>query len=449
MKDLTKGNPAKVIFAFSMPMLLSMIFQQVYSVVDSIIAGNFINEDALAAVGASTPIVNIFIAVASGLSMGCSVIISQVYGTKHWTRLKSAISTSVITVIVASIIATIIGVSTVDLFMTVLKTPQNIFEDSALYLSIYTWGIFFMFIYNAANAVFTGLGDSKTPLYFLIFSSVLNIFLDILFVTSFKMGVAGVAWATFIAQAIAGVASMAVLIKKVRNIKTEKSYKKFDFNMLLNMSKIGIPSILQQSFISVGQLFVQSLINSFGSAVVAGYTAGFKINVICTSCITTFGNALSSYSAQNLGASEKRRVIQGVRATMVMGLSLSLIFALLFFTAGDQIIQLFVGSDGSPEVVNIGSEFLKIVSMFYVVIAAKLVLDGVLRGIGKMGGFMAGTLIDLVLRVAFSFILAPIFGYIGIWYSWPIGWTLGFLAVLIAYIFARKELKNTTQKVTV
>lgn len=427
-------------------MLLSMIFQQIYSIVDSIIAGNFINADALAAVGASAPITNIYIAIASGLSMGCSVIVSQIYGTKNYTRLKSAISTSIITVAVSSILFTIIGITTVDIFMQLLKTPCNIFSDSALYLKIYVWGIAFLFIYNAANAIFTGLGDSKTPLYFLIFSSVLNVFLDILFVTTFKMGVAGVAWATFIAQGLAGVLSMAWLMVRLKKIPNEhKKYKIYDKIILGKICKIGIPSILQQSFVSVGQLFVQSLINSFGSVVVAGFTAGMKLNVFCISVVTMFGNALSSFTAQNMGAGKKKRVIDGLKATMIMGVSLSALIMVAFLGFGDKFIELFVGGTGdNAEVIKVGAEFLKVVSMFYLVIPVKLVVDGVLRGMGRMGGFMAGTLLDLIARVAFSFILAPVFGYIGIWYSWPIGWIVGTIVVLISYVFVHRELKSSS-----
>lgn len=444
MKDLTVGKPWKVISGFALPMLLSMVFQQIYSIVDSIIAGNFISENALAAVGASAPIVNIFIAVASGLSMGCSVIVSQLFGNRRFARLRSAISTSIITVVGASVLFTVIGVVTVNAFMQILKTPDNIFADSALYLRIYAWGIVFLFLYNAANAIFTGLGDSKTPLYFLIFSSVLNVVLDLLFVISFKMGVAGVAWATFIAQGLAGVLSMLFLLYRVKkHIIPEHAYRRFDWQVLKNIGRIGIPSIMQQSFVSLGQLFVQSLINSYGSVVVAGFTAGFKLNIFCISAVSTFGNALSSFCAQNIGASKYKRVIRGTNATLGMGIGLSVLFMAVFYLFGNQFIALFVGgNDGNPQVIEIGAQFLRIVSAFYLVIPIKMVLDGVLRGIGSMKGFLVGTLLDLVFRVAFSFILAPKFGYIGIWFAWPIGWVIGTVVVVIAYLLDYKKLKH-------
>lgn len=443
IRDLTKGKPWKVIISFAMPMLLSMVFQQIYSIADSIIAGNYINKDALAAVGASAPITNIFIAVATGLSMGCSVVISQIFGTKKFARLRSAISTSIITVCVAAVLFTIIAVLTVNPLMSLLETPANIFDDSALYLRIYSWGIVFLFLYNAANAVFTGLGDSKTPLYFLIFSSVLNIGLDILFVTTFKMGVAGVAWATFIAQGLAGILSMSFLLWRVKNtIHPEHAYRRFDKAILGKVARIGIPSVMQQSFVSVGQLFVQSLINSFGSDVVAGYTAGFKLNVFCICAVSTFGNALSSFCAQNIGAGKHKRVMQGTTATVAMGVAISACFMGVFMLFGDKLTQFFIGgAEDNSKVIEIGSEFLRIVSLFYLIIPFKLVLDGMLRGIGKMKGFMAGTLADLIVRVAASFLLAPIMGYVGIWYGWPIGWAVGTAIVVSCCIYEYKKLK--------
>lgn len=445
IQDLTVGKPRKVIFSFALPMLFSMMFQQIYSIADSIIAGRFVSEEALAAVGASAPIVNLFIAVASGLCIGCSVIVAQLFGKRHYAKLRSAIRTSILAVSGLSVLFLIVGVMSVKPLMRLLKTPDNIFADSVLYLQIYAWGMVFLFLYNAANAIFTGLGDSKTPLFFLIFSSVLNIGLDILFVTVFHMGVAGVAWATLIAQGVAGICSITALIYRVRkDITPEHAFAPFDTHAFREIMHIGIPSILQQSLVSLGQLFVQSLINSYGSDVVAGFTAGFKLNIFCITAVSTFGSALSSYCAQNAGSGRNGRVIRGTKATLVMGLGVSAVFMAAFYWAGEPLIKLFVGpaSDNS-HIVTAGTQFLKVVSAFYLIIPFKLVLDGTLRGVGKMKGFLAGTLTELVFRVAFSFVLAPIFGYMGIWYAWPIGWIAGTAVVLLFYFFEYRKLKQT------
>jgi len=214
--DMTIGNPFKILWTFSVPMLLSSLFQQLYNIVDSIVAGKFIGVNALAAVGASYPITALFIAVAVGSSMGCSVVVAQIFGSKKYTTMKSAISTAIISLTSLSIILTILGSVFCKPLMRLLHTPENIFSDSALYLQIYISGIIFLFLYNTATAIFNGLGDSKTPLYLLIFSSIFNIILDLVFVIVFKMGVSGVAWATFIAQGISSILSIVCLIMRLR-----------------------------------------------------------------------------------------------------------------------------------------------------------------------------------------------------------------------------------------
>lgn len=304
---MTKGSPLKIIFSFSLPMLLSMFFQQLYNIVDSLVAGNFIGMDALAAVGASYPITVLFIAAATGASIGCSVVVSQIFGARQLVQMKSAVSTAVISLIVLSLTLTGVGLLICNPLIALLNTPSNIFDDSALYLRIYICGVIFLFLYNTATAIFTGLGDSKTPLYFLIFSSIFNIVLDLWFVISFQMGVAGVAWATFIAQGLSSVLAVATLLLRLRKIRVQERYKVFDVGLLRRMSVVAIPSIMQQSFVSVGQLCVQGLINGFGSITVAGYSAAFKINMFAISVMTTMSSARSSFTAQNLGAESWRR----------------------------------------------------------------------------------------------------------------------------------------------
>lgn len=311
LNDMTIGSPFKIILAFSVPMLISSLFQQLYNVVDSIIAGKFIGVDALAAVGASYPITALFIAVAIGSSIGCSVVVSQIFGAKKYASMKTAISTAIISLTTISIILTVVGLFFCNPLMQLLNTPANIFKDAELYLRIYIGGIIFLFLYNTATAIFTGLGDSKTPLYFLIFSSIFNIILDLLFVITFNMGVMGVAVATFIAQGISSILAMGCLINRLRKIKTEGTYEYFNLNIFKRMSRIAIPSILQQSFVSVGQICVQGLINTYGSDVVAGYSSAFKIHSIALACMNTMSSALSSFTAQNIGAKKIDRVKQG------------------------------------------------------------------------------------------------------------------------------------------
>lgn len=421
--DLTEGKPAKILWKFSIPMLISVIFQQLYNIADSVIVGKFAEngEDALAAVGASYPITMIFMAVAMGCNIGCSVVVSQLFGGKEYTKMKTAVTTTYIASLIMSLILTIAGLLFCQPLMELLNTPDNIFDDGALYLKIYIYGLPFLFLYNVCTGIFNALGDSKTPLYFLIGSSVGNILLDYIFVSEFEMRVAGVAWATFIAQGISCVLAFLTLVHKVKKIKTKEKAKIFSGSMLKRISVIAIPSILQQSFISVGNLFIQRVVNGFGSGVVAGYSAAIKLNTFALTSFTTFSNGLSTFTAQNIGAGKVERIKEGFKAGIKMAVMVVIPFFLFYFLCSNQAMHIFM-NEGSVEAVAIGNTFLKIVAPFYFVIAIKLMADGVLRGAGSMLYFMIATFTDLVIRVILAYTLSSFFDSTGIWVSWPIGW---------------------------
>lgn len=421
--DMSEGHPSSVLWRFTLPLLLSTVFQQMYNVADSVVVGQFVGEDALAAVGASFPITMIFMSIALGSNTGCSVIISQLFGAKENARMKTAVSTSIITILVLSAVLTLGGFVFCAPLMRLMDTPENVFSDSKLYLDVYIAGLVFLFLYNICTGVFTALGDSRTPLYFLIASSLANIVMDVLFVAVFHMGVAGVAWATFLCQGVASVLAAWALYKRLRMLLVQEKHPLFSSRMLRSISVIAIPSILQQSFISVGNLFIQSLVNSFGSAVVAGYSAAIKLNTFAITGFTTLGNGLSSFTAQNIGAARPDRVRQGFRASIKMLLCVALPFMAAFLFAGSAMVRIFM-SQPSAAALEQGTLFLKIVAPFYIIISLKLAADGVLRGAGSMKLFMIATFTDLILRVALAFVLAPGFGAKGIWMSWPIGWTV-------------------------
>lgn len=438
--DMTVGSPVKVLWKFSIPMLISAVFQQIYNIADSVIAGQFAGENALAAVGASYPITMIFMAIAMGCNIGCSVIISQLFGGKQNKLMKTAIYTTFISCGVLSVVLTLLGILLCSSLMTLLQTPLNIFEDSALYLRIYIFGLVFLFLYNICTGIFNALGDSKTPLYFLIGSSIGNIILDLVFVAVFKMGVSGVAWATFIAQGVSAILAIITLIKRVRKIETQEKPELFSISMLKKISLIAIPSILQQSFISVGNLFVQTIINSYGSSVIAGYSASIKLNTFAVTSFTTLGSAMSSFTAQNIGSNTEfnaktARIKSGFKAGAKITLIIAIPFFLLYFVLANGMLNLFLDSS-SVEAIKTGRIFLQIVSPFYFVIAVKLMADGVLRGTGSMKQFMIATFSDLVIRVALAYILSSIIGSNGVWMSWPIGWCVG---LILSYYFYRSD----------
>lgn len=434
IKDLTEGNPQKVLWRFTIPMFISVIFQQLYNIADSVIAGKFAGEDALAAVGASYPITMIFMAIAVGSNVGCAVVISQLFGAKEYGKMKTAVYTTLLSSFVLAVVLTVGGLLGTQSLMRMIRTPDNIFSDGALYLRIYVGGLIFLFLYNVATGIFTALGDSKTPLYFLIGSSLGNIALDTWFVAGFHWGVAGVAWATFIAQGIACILALLTLVRRLRQVGTKEAFALFSWSMLKKISLIAVPSILQQSFVSVGNIFIQSLVNSFGSSVIAGYSAAIKLNTFSVTCFTTLGNGVSSFSAQNLGAGKVDRARKGLQAGVKMGLLTAVPFFIAFFIFGQNMIQLFMSGDASAVAMNTGISFLKIVAPFYFVISVKLVIDGMLRGAGAMVSFMAATFADLILRVILSYILASYFEVTGIWMSWPIGWSIATLMSVLFYL---------------
>ena len=445
IKDLTEGNPQTVLWKFTIPMFISVIFQQLYNIADSVIAGKFAGENALAAVGASYPITMIFMAIAVGSNIGCSVVISQLFGAKEYGKMKTAVFTTLISSAVLSVALTAGGLLGSRGLMVMINTPENIFTDGALYLRIYLGGFLFLFLYNVATGLFTSLGDSKTPLYFLIGSSIGNIFLDIWFVAGFHWGVAGVAWATFLAQGAACVLALMTLAQRLKRVQTAEKYELFSGDMLKRISRIAVPSILQQSFISVGNIFIQSLVNSFGSSVIAGYSAAIKLNTFTITCFTTMGNGVSSFTAQNLGGGRIERVKKGFGAGIKMCLLAAILFFIVFFIFGENMIQLFMSGDGGGTALETGKVFLRIVSPFYFVISVKLIGDGVLRGAGAMRLFMIATFTDLVLRVLLSYILAGIFGVTGIWMSWPIGWSIATVLTCVFYRQGRWAQKYIVQ----
>lgn len=430
-KDLTVGKPGRVLWQFCIPLFGSILFQQLYNIADSLVAGKFVGEDALAAVGNGYEVTLLFIAVAFGCNIGCSVVTAQKFGAKQYREMKTVISTTLIASGILCAGLMILGITCLDGLLTLIHTPENVFADSRCYLEIYILSLPFVFFYNVATGIFSALGDSRTPFWFLVASSLSNIAMDIWFVTAFDMGVAGVAWATLICQGISCVLAVLVVFRRLAGIRTEKA-PLFSWQLLQKIARVAIPSMLQQSFISVGNMVLQGIINSFGSGVMAGYSAAIKLNNLVITSFTTLGNGVSNYTAQNLGADKPERVRQGQKAGVKMVWMLSLPLAAAYFFFGEPLMKIFL-EDGTADAMNTGIAFLRIVAPFYFVVSVKLVTDGVLRGCGRMKEFMAATFTDLILRVGLAFVLSARLGSVGIWLSWPIGWIVGTVLSLRYY----------------
>lgn len=433
-KDLTVGKPESVLWKFCLPLFASIIFQQLYNIADSLVAGKFIGENALAAVGNSYEITLIFIAFAFGCNIGCSVIVSQFFGAKDYRNMKTSVYTSMISTTVLCAVLMLFGVLFCGNLLKLIKTPSAILNDSKLYLDIYIYGLPFMFFYNMATGIFSALGDSKTPFIFLAVSSVTNIFVDIIFVKAFNMGIAGVAWATFICQGISAVLAVIVVFLRLSKIKVLQRCPVFSFIILVKLLKIAIPSILQQSFISIGNIIIQSVINEFGAGTIAGYSAAVKLNNLVITSFTTLANGISNFTAQNLGAGKNERIRDGFTAGLKMVWIISIPLVLLYFFAGKQLLYLFLDNPTNTAI-HTGIMFLCILSPFYFVVSTKLVADGILRGAGLMSRFMITTFTDLILRVVLAIILSKQFGSTGIWCAWPIGWSI---ATTLSVIFYKK-----------
>ena len=434
-KDLTVGKPQTVLWKFCLPLFASVIFQQLYNIADSFVAGKFIGEDALAAVGNSYEITLIFIAFGFGCNIGCSVIVSRLFGAKQYKELKTAVYTTLIASGVLCVTLMLLGLALGQPLLRLINTPENVFADSWLYLEIYIWGLPFVLFYNIANGIFSAFGDSKTPFVFLACSSTANIGMDILFVIAFDMGVAGVAWATFICQGISCILAVLFVFRRFSKIGTEGKIPVFSLKLLKDISVIAVPSILQQSFISVGNIIIQGIINGFGPGVMAGYAASVKLNNLVITSLTTLGNGISNFTSQNLGAKKNERIKEGFLAGVKLVWLICIPLVILYLFAGKYLVYLFLDTP-SEAALETGIVFLRILSPFYFVVALKLVSDGVLRGAAMMKKFMVATFTDLILRVLLAWLLSIPFASTGIWLAWPIGWTI---AAVMSYFFYRSH----------
>ena len=460
-KDLTVGSPSKVLWQFCLPMFGSILFQQLYNIADSLVAGKLIGENALAAVGNSYEITLIFLAFSFGCNIGGSVIVSRYFGAKDYNTMKTAVTTALIGTVVLCGALMAVGLLGCRSLLVLIRTPAELMADSAEYLDIYTLGLPFLFLYNVATGIFTALGDSRTPFLFLAGSSTANIAVDVLFVAAFDLGVSGVAWATFLCQGVSCVLSLWVVARRVRAVPSEGERVWFSWKMLGqiavvaipifsgkllgSIAAIAVPSILQQSFVSVGNIIIQSVVNSFGASVIAGFAAATKLNNVLISSLTTLGSGISNYASQNLGAGKNERVKAGFGAGVRLLGSICLCFTALYLLAGRQLLMLFMNSP-TGEAINTGLTFLQTIAPFYLLLAFKLTSDGLMRGCGMMGRFMATTLSDLFLRVVLAMLFSRWLGVNGIWLSWPVGWFVGTVLSMVFYrtsIYRQAEEKTT------
>ena len=481
--NMLTDSPGKSLFFFALPMILGNLFQQFYSTVDSIIVGQYVGEDALAAVGASYSLTTVFIMIAIGGGIGASVVISQYLGAGLNRQMKTSVYTALLSFLGVSIVLGVVGLVFSRNILTALNTPANILEDALLYLDIYFAGLPFLFMYNILSSVFNALGNSKTPLYLLIFSSLLNIVMDLAFVRGLGLGIAGAAVATVIAQGLSAVISFCLLLRSLKGYAETRTVsggadfteqknmgevvvaqrketlrmtdgKKerpvlFDTAMLGNMIKVAIPSMLQQSIVSIGMLLVQSVVNGFGSSVLAGYTAGTRIESVCIVPMIASGNAVSTFTAQNLGAGKPERVKKGYLAAVKMVAAFAVIICVTLTLFHGGIVGSFLEAGSEPAAFETGNAYLSFIAFFFVCIGLKAITDGVLRGSGDVVVFTLANLINLGIRVSVAFAFAPVWGVQAVWFAIPMGWTTNYLISFVRYLsgkWSRKKLIKTVEE---
>lgn len=429
---LIKKPPFQALFLFALPIIIGNLFQQTYTMADSAIVGRFVSEQALAAVGASYSLTNIFICVAIGGGMGASVIVSQYFGAQKYDRMKTAIYTASLAFLGLSLLLGVFGLFCSREIMILLNTPADCLSMASEYLRIYFLGLPFLFMYNVFSSMFNALGKSRIPLGFLIFSSLFNIVLDYILVVGGHMGITGAAWATLIAQGISAVLSMVVLLRILGKMPSPATAMDagttfFDGKELASMTRIAIPSILQQSTVSIGMMLVQSVVNSFGSAALAGFSAAMRVESMCIVPMSGIGNAVSSYTAQNLGAGKTERVVKGYHAAIRMVIFCAVVLCVILELFHQPIMTLFLGADSVAEAFTTGENYLTFMGWFFCLIGFKMSVDGLLRGSGDMVMFTVANLVNLSIRVIVAMTCAPRFGIAMVWCAVPIGWAANFL----------------------
>jgi putative MATE family efflux protein len=445
MKDLTVGNEGKLILSFTIPMLIGNIFQQLYNVVDSIIVGRYLGNEALAAVGASFPLIFTLIALIIGVSTGVTIIISQYYGARNLEQVRKAIETMYIFLFYTSIGITIIGIFTSEYIFRLIDLPEDIIPQAVTFFNLYAAGFIFFFGFQGTSAILRGLGDSRTPLYFLVVSVLVNIVLDIIFIVNFGWGIEGVAIATVISQAGAFI-TIIWYLHRTHKLLTFNFFKmRFDYAVFKKSMQIGIPTGLQQTFVAVGMLALYKVVNVYGTSVIAAYSVAMRIDSFAVLPAMNFSAALSSFVGQNIGANKPDRVKQGLIATLKMTSIISIVVTIITWLFATQIMLMFTND---MAVVEAGKQYLYIVSTFYILFSMMFVYNGVLRGAGDTVIPMFITLFALwVVRIPVSFILAKWFGPVGIWWGIPIAWAIGASFSYIYYKIGKWKTKSVVKSV--
>ncbi|MBD7913611.1 MATE family efflux transporter [Clostridium sp. Sa3CUN1] len=440
-KDMTTGSPVKLILLFSIPLLIGNIFQQFYSMVDTIIVGRFIGVDALAAVGSTGSMSFLINGFVVGLTSGLSVLVSQKFGAKDEEGLKKATSSALVLSLIASILITLISVLLARPMLHLMNTPENIMADAYSYIVIIYAGTIATVVYNIISGILRALGDSKTPLYFLIVASILNIVLDIVFIVNFSMGVAGAAWATIISQGVSGILCVVYTYKKYNILRLKREDFKVKRSMYIKHLKIGIPMALQFSITAIGIMIVQGALNVFGSVAIASYTAASKVLQIVMQPAITFGVTMATYCGQNLGAKNYERIKEGVRRCTQISIITSIIAGLILVFGGKFFVGLFIENPDAT-ILAYAQECLNYAAMFFIPLGLIFIYRNALQGMGESLVPMLAGAYELIARAAVAFTLPKFIEYTGICLSDPIAWLSAAIPLGIYYFKKMKTIEK-------
>ncbi|MCM1155794.1 MAG: MATE family efflux transporter [Roseburia sp.] len=433
---MTEGNPFQTILLFAIPMILSNLFQQFYNVIDTVIVGRKLGTQALAALGSASSITAVFVQLATGLALGASIVIAQYFGAGRTEKIWQCTTTSAIFSALVALVSTVFIWLGAGWLLRLVNTPEEIIVMGTDYLRFYFLGCVPIFIYNALNGVYVALGDSKTPLIFLVVSSILNVLLDLFFIIVLQWGVKGAALATAISQLVAAVLALRNISVLLGGFVHDKGEKVFDGRLLATMLRFALPSALQQSIVSVGSVIVQAAINSFGAAVIAGSAAAAKVVNLATAVPINYSNAYSAYVGQNIGAGKDERIRPGLLSSIVSCSALSLILTALFEIFPRQIIGLFIDETEADleYVLSIGVSYIRVVGAFLVVFSAFMLVKATFKGSGDMSWFIITTLLSFFIRLVLTVGFAHIVGVDIIWWAFCAGWTIALLVAAARYL---------------
>lgn len=433
VQDMTRGNIRKQIISFAIPLLIGNIFQQLYSMVDAIIVGRFVGINALAAVGSTGAISFLIIGFVQGVSSGFSIVTSQRFGAHDKDGVKESIVTSAILCVIIIIVTTAVSILTARPLLVIMNTPKNIIDDAALFIKIIYAGIFATVYYNMVSSILRALGDSKTPLYFLIFASVLNVILDLIFIGRFKMGVRGAGCSTVLSQLASAVLCNIYSVKHFDVMRLKKSDFCWNTHSVIVHLGIGIPMALQFSITAIGTMVLQSAFNAFGSTVVAAYTAASKVESLVTQPFQALGLTLATFCGQNLGAGKKDRIRAGMKEGTIMCMAACGLAIIIDVFGGKYFTILFVGGNNA-DVIKYSQTYLYITAIFYPSLGLLFIYRNALQGIGESLIPMLGGVGELTARVFACIVFPPLLGYIGVCFASPMAWVTTSMILLVKYV---------------